>query len=151
MDNVKLRNPFPTDVSEGLSHGTLECSDIISSRGLLRDFLGLQTLRHSQPSYTTWRGDPGQFIACVDAGPDFQAQGVENRWELSVESESDFSAAYEAAADALTLGKFRHVSAVTDQDGFPWFSIQDQDGNWWGISNRQRDWLNNFFDNGADL
>ncbi|MDX3895546.1 VOC family protein [Pusillimonas sp.] len=138
---------FPPGVSSGISHGTLECGQIARARAFYTDFLGVQTLRHGQPAFMTWLSEGPNFaIACVMAGEQARAQTRDNRWELSLDSAEDVAAAHAAAIANKDGWGIRHVDPLTEQDGYPWFCLQDVDGNWWGLSNRGLDWLETAFE-----
>ncbi len=142
-------SPFLQDAtSYGISHGTLECRDINATRRFFREVLGLQTLRHSQPSFMTWLGkQPGLFvIACVEAGDQTGVQGQENRWELTVESDEAVLQAHAVMTKEAASWGIQHVSSIGSLDGFPWFCLQDMNGNWWGISSRGSDWVIKVFE-----
>ena len=135
------------DLFLGMSHGTLECRDIPQSRAFHGEFLGLQTLRHSEPSYITWLDERKFFIACVGTGDQTGVQGVENRWELSVGSDEEVLAARQAAEQQQERWGIRTITPLSEQDGYKWFALQDVNGNWWGISSRGADWFDKAFAN----
>lgn len=143
--NTTATHDFPEELFLGLSHGTLECSEIVATRQFFREFLGVQTLRHGPPSFVTWRGQPSFFIACVEAGDQTKPQGLENHWELAVDTEEEVLAAHAAASREGEAWGIRYVSPLGTLDGFPWFCLQDFNGNYWGISTRSREWLEAVF------
>lgn len=143
-------NAFPPGLTLGLSHGTLECIEINATRRFYREFLGVQTLRHVMPAFLTWRGDDALwsfYIACVEAGDQTHPQTRDNRWELVVATADEVTAAHEAAVRLKDELGIKQVDPVTEQDGFPWFCLQDPDGNWWGVSNRDMSWFDSTFNN----
>lgn len=141
--------PFPFDRSKGLSHGTLECHDLKPTRHFLRDFLGLDTLRHAQPSFLIWKDEPGVFVACVAAGETVVPQGPENRWEVFVETAQEVDAARQAAIEGQAEYAIRAIGPVEERDGVRSFQLQDLDGNWWEINNRDPRWYDQVFQQGG--
>ena len=131
-----VRHPFPIEKARGLSHGTLECHDIKTTRRFYREFLGLDTVRHGMPAFMTYRREPRVYVACVAAGESIVAQGYENRWELTVASASDVRKAHQAALDKQAEYDIREVRAVEVREGATYFALQDLDGNWWEITDR---------------
>jgi catechol 2,3-dioxygenase-like lactoylglutathione lyase family enzyme len=130
----------------GISHGTLECSEIGRTREFFRQFLGIQTLRHAEPSFMTFLNTPEFYIACVEAGEQTGVQGRENRWELSLDSDGAVLDAHRAAIQLKDVWNIREVTPLSEQDGFAWFALQDLNGNWWGFSARGQDWFENAFE-----
>lgn len=133
---------------KGMSHGTLECHKIEAARKFRIEFLGLQTIRHSDVSFVTWRDEPNFYLACVETGEQTGEQGIENRWDLTVESDADVEAAYQAAESQREEWGIRDMTHISEQDGFKWFAVQDPDGNWWGVSSRGTDWFDKVFATG---
>lgn len=129
----------------GMSHGTLECRTIASARAFRTEFLGLETIRHSEVSFVTWLTDPSFYLACVETGEQTGEQGIENRWEVSVQSDSEVSNAHQAAEQQRDQWAIRSITPLSEQDGYKWFALQDADGNWWGISSRGPDWFDRAF------
>lgn len=141
------RDSFPAGISLGITHGTLECRNIDKTRAFFREVLGVQTVRHVQPAFVTWRSDDPTFlIACVEAGEQTRPQSRDNRWELSLGSADAVHAAHRYITDRQKELGIQQLEPVAEQDGFPWFCLQDLDGNWWGFSNRDLTWFDAKFE-----
>ena len=142
------RHPFPKGILLGFTHGTLECRQINPTREFQCGFLGVQTLRHSQPSFITWLGQRSFYIVGVEAGDQVHPQSPDNRWELTVASEEDVRAAHAAATEGAAKWGIQYVSPISTLDGYPWFYLKDLNGNHWGISTRGVDWVESAFARG---
>ncbi|MFT3666431.1 VOC family protein [Piscinibacter sp.] len=140
------RQRFPDGISEGLSHGTLELRNIPATRTFFREFLGLRTLRHAVPAFKAWHDHAGFFIACIEIGALPRQQTRDNRWEVAVANAAEVERAHRTALRLKDEQGLLQVDPLQEQDGFPWFCLQDMDGNWWGISNRDSAWMHAAFD-----
>ncbi|MAX44674.1 MAG: hypothetical protein CL589_18880 [Alteromonadaceae bacterium] len=143
--STSTNHPLKKEQFLGMSHGTLECHNIDDARLFRTEFLGLETVRHSQVSFVTWLNDPRFYLACVETGEQTGEQGLANRWELSVESDEDVVKAFEQATSQRERWGIRDITPLSKQDGFEWFAVQDPDGNWWGITSRNTDWFDAAF------
>lgn len=133
----------------GMSHGTLECHNIDAARAFRTEFLGLESIKHSDVSFITWREDQSFYLACVETGDQTGEQGLENRWELSVDSDEEVVAAHQAAESQREKWGIKAITPISEQDGFKWFAVQDPDSNWWGISARGVEWFDKVFESGG--
>lgn len=129
----------------GMSHGTLECRAIDPARAFRTEFLGLKTIRHSQVSFVTWSDDPSFYLACVETAEQTGEQGIENRWELSVQSDGEVLGAHRLAEQQRDQWGIQSITPLSEQDGYKWFALQDADGNWWGVSSRGPEWFDAAF------
>lgn len=149
MSETGTRNAFPIEKARGLSHGTLECHEIKPTRRFFREFLGLDTVRHGIPAFMTWRLQPRVYVACVAAGEAVIPQGFENRWELIVANADEVRKAHEASLGMRSQYGIREVRPLETREGVTAFALQDLDGNWWEICDRDPAWYDEVFERSA--
>lgn len=118
-----------------LTHGTIECRDILTSRRFYTEFLGLGSVRPLPEAQYLWQGGPWSLV-CVGIEEFPRPQGSENRFGLRVATPSDVDAAHAAAVRDQAAYDIRDVGAVGEADGIRGFTLRDLDGNWWEIYHR---------------
>ncbi len=120
-----------------LTHGTLECENLVKTRRFYREFLGLSCVREAPRVQFTWLEGEWVLVCASSGQPLFAKQGIENRWGLGVATAAEVDAAYCAATDQREEWEIQEITPLrTDPDGILSFCLQDLDGNWWEIHNR---------------
>lgn len=118
-----------------LSHGTLECRDIVKSRRFYSDFLGLETVQRGDVA--VWvRCGGGWMVACVCTGDQAKPLPIEVRWCLDMRTSDEVDAARAAAVRYKDEYGIKDVLPVEGGRDGRSFCLQDLDGNWWEIAHR---------------
>ncbi len=121
-----------------LSHGTIECMDIKSSRRFYEEVLGLGSVRPLPAAQYLWKGGVWSLV-CVGIGVETKPQGVENRFCLRVTSAEEVDAARDAALRSKDEHKIKEIGPIEVHGNVRSFTLRDLDGNWWEISNTSGD------------
>ena len=122
--------------NETLSHGTIECSDMVATRRFLSDFLYL------------YRGGPWSVVCvCVDGG-EAMDQAPDNHIKLAVGSAAEVTAAHDAAVADRDRYGIRQVEEVVTGEGRCSFRLQDLNYTWWEITNVDEAYYERLFDAG---
>lgn len=129
-----------------LTHGTCEQTDLGRARDFLETVLGLRCVHHLEPAQMlAGRGAFGIFAIGL---PRVRPQQVQNRWLLSVGSRNQVEAAAERARAGAVRLELMCVGALVEGEGEVSVKIQDADGNWWEVTNRQPGHYQQLFDAG---
>jgi hypothetical protein len=134
--------------NETLSHGTVECSDMVATRRFLTEFLGLDIHRPVKEAQYMYKGGPWTVVCvCVDGG-EAKDQTQDNLFKLAVATPSEVDAAHEAAVRCKDEFGIRKVDDVTERDGQRSFRLQDLNFTWWEIVNTDIGYYDAMFDKG---
>lgn len=136
--------------NETLSHGTVECSDMVATRRFLTEFLGLDIHRPVKEAQYMYRGGPWTVVCVCVEGGDAKDQTQDNLFKLAVATAMEVDAAHEAATRTADQYGIRQVEPVTEQDGLRAFRLQDLNNTWWEISNVSQGHYDALF-NGGDV
>jgi hypothetical protein len=128
-----MTSAFSLLQNETLSHGTVECSDMVATRRFLTEFLGLDIHRPVKEAQYMYKGGPWTVVCvCVDGG-EAKDQTPDNHFKLAVSSEAEVESAHDAAIRFKDLYGIRKVEDVTVIDGQRAFHLQDLNRTWWEI------------------
>lgn len=115
-----------------LSHGTLECYDLVETRRFYEEFLGLECVRHGKPAMAI-RLAMRFHIICVEVGDQLKPVHLLNHWGVDVQTREEVDEAYAQALAHQEKYKIRQVMAPKDMHGVYSFYLVDLDHNWWEI------------------
>lgn len=121
--------------SDTLSHGTVECSDMVTTRRFLTDFLGLDIHRPFREAQYMYRGGPWTVVCVHVDGGEAKQQTPDNRFKLAVDSADEVDAAHAAATEHRDLYGIQQVEPVREEAGRRYFWLQDLNHSWWEITN----------------
>ena len=134
--------------NETLSHGTVECSDMVATRRFLTEFLGLDIHRPVKEAQYMYKGGPWTVVCvCVDGG-EAKDQSQDNLFKVAVPSAADVDSAHAAAIRFKDDYGIRAVDDITDNDGLRAFRLQDLNRTWWEIVNVTQAHYDAIFDRG---
>ena len=119
--------------TEQLSHGTIECNDIPSTRRFLTEFLGIDVVRPLEEAQYMWKGGPWSVV-CVCVEGEQKDQGPENRFKLSVATSGEVDAAHKAAHDHQADYGIKKITEISSAGGLRSFMLQDMNHVWWEIA-----------------
>lgn len=142
--------PFPQALiqNETLSHGTVECTDMVATRRFYTDFLGLDIHRPVREAQYLYRGGPWTVVCvCVDGG-EAKDQAQDNRFKLAVDSPEEVDEAHAAALAARDEYGIRRIEDAAETDGHRAFRLQDLNYTWWEIINIDQGYYDALFDAG---
>lgn len=112
-----------------LSHGTLECRDLVASRRFYEEFLGLKVVRHSQNSMKFRLGE--YFcVVCLQRGDRARPTLVGNHWGVDMASKEDVVRAHQLAHEMKDVYGIDKITKLIDNETYG-FYFSDLDGNWW--------------------
>ncbi len=115
-----------------LSHGTLQCRDLVATRAFLEGFLGLECVRHSDRTMLARKG--GYWtVVCVQIGDKVTTQPVHHHFGVDMESREEVERAHELALKHKETYGLQKVQKLLDQHQVYSFYIMDCDGNWWEV------------------
>ncbi len=134
--------------NDTLSHGTVECTDMVATRRFYVDFLGLDIHRPFREAQYIYRGGPWTVVCvCVDGG-EGKEQSPDNHFKVTVGSLAEVDAAYAAALEHRDLYGIRKVEEPFDEDGRHAFRLQDLNYTWWEITDVDQSYYDAIFDAG---
>lgn len=134
--------------NDTLSHGTVECTDMVATRRFYTDFLGLDIHRPVREAQYIYRGGPWTVVCvCVDGG-EGKDQPPDNRFKLTVDSPREVEAAHAAAIEQAERYGIKRVTDVTRQEGGSAFLLQDLNHTWWEITDIDQAYYDAIFDAG---
>ena len=138
----------PLIQNETLSHGTVECTDMVATRRFYVDFLGLDIHRPFREAQYIYRGGPWTVVCvCVDGG-EGKDQPPDNHFKLTVGSSAEVEAAHAAALEHAALYGIRKVEDVVTRHGHSAFLLQDLNHSWWEITDTDQTYYDALFDAG---
>ena len=125
----------PLVQNDTLSHGTVECSDMVATRRFLTEFLGLDIHRPVKEAQYMYKGGPWTVVCVCVEGGDAKDQSQDNLFKLSVGSAEEVASAHQAALRTADYYGIRKVGDVTEANGVTSFRLQDLNYTWWEIAN----------------
>lgn len=128
-------NNAPLLQNDTLSHGTIECTDMVATRRFLTEFLGLDIHRPFVEAQYIYRGGPWTVVCVCVEGGEGKDQTQDNLFRLAVATPGEVDAAHAAALERRDEYGIRRVEDVTEQDGRRAVRIQDLNYTWWEIVN----------------
>ncbi len=133
-DDCRVETPARDSIVKPycLSHGTLECMNLVESRRFYEEFLGLECVRHAMPAMAIRLG-MRFHVVCVEVGDQIHPTNVLNHWGVDVGSMEAVDRAHEAAIANREKYKIRQVLQVQNMHGVYSFYMEDLDHNWWEI------------------
>ena len=134
--------------NDTLSHGTVECTDMVATRRFYTDFLGLDIHRPVREAQYIYRGGPWTVVCvCVDGG-EAKDQAQDNHFKLTVGSSEEVDAAHAAALATRDQFGIKQVGEVVDVEGHRAFRLQDLNYSWWEITTIDQAYYEALFDAG---
>ena len=138
----------PLIQNDTLSHGTIECSDMVATRRFLTEFLGLDIHRPVKEAQYMYKGGPWTVVCvCVDGG-EAKDQTQDNLFKLAVATPGEVDSAHEAALRFKDHYAIRRVEEIGDIDGQRAFRLQDLNYTWWEIIHTDLAHYDALFDGG---
>jgi catechol 2,3-dioxygenase-like lactoylglutathione lyase family enzyme len=114
-----------------LSHGTLECKDLQSTRRFYEEVLGLEVIQHLPGAMMIRLGSNHTYAVVQTART--REMDLLNHNGLDVGSEEEVREAYEILQSVQQEYGIRKLQKPHLQHGAYSFYVQDLDGNWWEI------------------
>lgn len=134
--------------NETLSHGTVECTDMVATRRFYTDFLGLDIHRPFREAQYIYRGGPWTVVCvCVDGG-EGKDQAPDNHFKLSVETPEAVDAARDAALTLQHQYGIKQVGDIRTAHAQRAFRLQDLNYTWWEITTANQKYYQTLFDAG---
>jgi catechol 2,3-dioxygenase-like lactoylglutathione lyase family enzyme len=113
-----------------LSHGTLECRRLETSRRFYQEFLGFETVQ-TGPASGMLRLGGYWVIVLLEVGDSIQPNSQGHHYGLDMPSIADVDRAHEITLAHQGEYGIQKVTRPRNQHGVYSFFIQDLDGNWW--------------------
>ena len=143
-----MPTPDPLIQNDTLSHGTVECTDMVATRRFYSDFLGLDIHRPFREAQYLYRGGAWTVVCvCVDGG-EAKEQAPDNHFKLAVASAEEVDAARAAALAHRDRYGIRQVGDVFEEDGRRAVRIQDLNHAWWEITHVDQRYYDALFEAG---
>lgn len=137
--------------NETLSHGTVECTDMVATRRFYVDFLGLDIHRPVREAQYIYRGGPWAVVCvCVD-GDEGKDQPPDNHFKLAVDGSAAVEAAHAAAIEHAERYGIKKIGELYRQQGHSAFLLQDLNHTWWEITDTDQAYYDAIFDAGDAL
>ncbi|MFC9502817.1 VOC family protein [Streptomyces sp. NPDC057002] len=115
-----------------LSHGTLECRDIATTRRFYEEVLGLEVVQQAPMSLFIRLGSDHCY-AVVETQGSVQEMPLMNHNGIDLASEEEVRQAHEALKAVKDEYGIKKLTKPVNQHGTFSFYLQDLDGNWWEI------------------
>ena len=115
-----------------LSHGTLECYNLVETRRFYEEFLGLDCVRHAPPAMAI-RSGMRFHVICVEVGDSLKPVNLLNHWGVDVSTRAEVDEAHANALKYQDKYKIRQVQKTKDMHGVYSFYLCDLDYNWWEV------------------
>ncbi len=141
-------NAVPLVQNDTLSHGTIECSDMVATRRFLTGFLGLDIHRPVKEAQYMFKGGPWTVVCVCVEGGESKDQNQDNHFKLTVGSAAEVDQAHDAAVLHRDEYGIRKVEDVTESAGLRAFRLQDLNFTWWEITNLSLSHYDDLFDRG---
>lgn len=134
--------------NDTLSHGTVECTDMVATRRFYADFLGLDIHRPFREAQYIYRGGPWTVVCvCVDGG-EGKDQSPDNHFKVTVGSATEVEAAHAAAIEHRDLYGIKHIEEPIEEGGRHAFRLQDLNYTWWEITDIDQGYYDAIFEAG---
>lgn len=112
-----------------LSHGTLECRNLVKSRKFYEEFLGLEVVRHSERSMKIRLGE--YFcVVCLERGERAHPTVMGNHWGVDLSSKEEVERAHQLAHELAETYGISKITKLIDNETYGFYFV-DLDGNWW--------------------
>ena len=134
--------------NDTLSHGTVECTDMVATRRFYVDFLGLDVHRPVREAQYIYRGGPWSVVCVRVDGGEAKDQSQDNHFKLSVGGAAEVDAAHAAALEQRDFFGIRQVGDVFEEEGRRAFRLQDLDYTWWEITDIDQAYYEAIFEAG---
>lgn len=134
--------------NDTLSHGTVECTDMVATRRFYTDFLGLDIHRPFREAQYIYRGGPWTVVCVHVDGGEAKDQAQDNHFKLAVDTPEEVDAAHAAAHATRDEYGIKQIGDVIEMDGHRAFRLQDLNYTWWEIINIDQGYYDALFDAG---
>ncbi len=134
--------------NETLSHGTVECADMVATRRFYTHFLGLDIHRPVREAQYIYRGGPWSVVCVHVDGGDAKDQPQDNHFKLAVDTAEEVEAAHAAALATRDEYGIKRIEDVAELAGRHAFRLQDLNFTWWEITNVDQSYYEALFDAG---
>lgn len=122
-----------------LSHGTLECADLVATRRFYEEFLGLECVYHQPEGGMMIRLGGSWCIFVVKIGKKDSEMPILNHFGVDVATKEEVDQAHQACHEYKEKYGIKKILQPKDQHGAYSFYFQDLDGNWWEIEHVAED------------
>ena len=142
--SVPWKTPLPAErfpgkgfIPQALTHGTITCVDLETSRRFYREVLGLDVVspsRSVKPHYIKHPSTPWYVVSLEKTAEERKLLTPLQRYTLTVESREDVTAAHRwlkesgASVGLTDLGELEENAEATA------FILSDPDRNWWEVT-----------------
>jgi catechol 2,3-dioxygenase-like lactoylglutathione lyase family enzyme len=113
-----------------LSHGTITCRNLAASRRFYEEFLGLETVRHTDRGILLRKGGYC-VIVCLEVGDHVKPVDRQHHWGIDLDSREAVDRALALAHELKDKYGIHQVSRITDHHGGYSFYFRDLDDNYW--------------------
>ena len=138
----------PLVKNETLSHGTIECSDLVATRRFLTEFLGMNIHRPVPEAQYIYKGGPWSVVCVCVEGGEAKEQLPDNRFKISVGSKEEVRHAHEEALRLSEQYGIRQVNDLVESDATLSFQLQDLNRTWWEITTADERYYERLFERG---
>lgn len=116
-----------------LSHGTLECRDIVATRRFYEEVLGLQVVQQAPIALFVRLGGSHCYAVVETKNENVAPMSLMNHNGIDLGSEQEVRDAYDTLREVQEQWGIRKLTKPVRQHGTYSFYLQDLDGNWWEI------------------
>jgi catechol 2,3-dioxygenase-like lactoylglutathione lyase family enzyme len=113
-----------------LSHGTITCRNLAASRRFYEEFLGLETVQHTERGILLRKGCY-LAIVCLEVGDHVKPVDRQHHWGLDLASRAEVDRALALAHELKDKYGIHQISRITDHHGGYSFYFRDLDANYW--------------------
>ena len=113
-----------------LSHGTITCKNLEASRRFYEEFLGLETVQHTDRGILLRKGGYC-VIVCLEVGDHVKPVDRQHHWGIDLDSREAVDRALALAHELKDKYGIHQISRITDHHGGYSFYFRDLDDNYW--------------------
>jgi catechol 2,3-dioxygenase-like lactoylglutathione lyase family enzyme len=129
-DTTTAQRIEPLNKPVMLSHGTITCRNLATSRRFYEEFLGLETVQHTDRGILLRKGGYC-VIVCLEVGDHVKPVDRQHHWGIDLDSREAVDRALALAHELKDKYGIHQISRITDHHGGYSFYFRDLDDNYW--------------------
>jgi hypothetical protein len=125
----------------------LECHNLKETRHFLKNFLGLEVIRHAPPGMM-YRLGMKFHVVVLEMDDHVRPLSIGNHWGVDVSTREEVDIAYQKAHELREAFKIGEIMPVAMQHGVYSFYFEDLNKSWWEIEYYDGSLHDDFFEFG---
>jgi catechol 2,3-dioxygenase-like lactoylglutathione lyase family enzyme len=131
------RFPGKGFIPQALTHGTITCLNLETSRHFYREVLGLEVVspsRSVKPHYIKHPSTPWYVVSLEKPAAERKLLTPLQRYTLTVESSAEVAAAHSWLKESGASLGITELGELEEREGLLAFILSDPDRNWWEVT-----------------